>query len=77
MADINEYAAITGRWIKEDGTLVNIADMVETIYNQTTSNYVGYSTDVKPPAGVQKGASFLELDTKDVYIYDSTKWVMI
>ena len=44
---------------------------------QLSGSIVGYSTDVKPTAGVVKGNDYLELDTGVVYIYDGTKWVMI
>jgi hypothetical protein len=42
-------------------------------------SYVGYSTDIKPNPMVPKGvlASYLELDTKIVFIWDGTKWVQI
>lgn len=41
-----------------------------------TGSYVGYSADTKPTSA-KKGDSFLELDTKDVYIYDGGKWVVL
>jgi hypothetical protein len=43
---------------------------------QLTGSNVGYSTDTKPTTGVKKGDTFLELDTKDVYIYDGALWVV-
>lgn len=43
---------------------------------KVTGNYVGYSTETKPTEGVNKGDGFLELDTKDVYFYDGTTWVV-
>jgi exoribonuclease II len=44
---------------------------------QLTGSNVGYSTDVKPVlTATQKGYSFLELDTKNIYFWDATKWVL-
>ncbi|MCS7463376.1 hypothetical protein N0M98_25045 [Paenibacillus doosanensis] len=47
---------------------------------QLAGGYVGYSTSPKPSiinpvAGVVY--SFLELDTKNVYIFDGERWVVI
>lgn len=39
-----------------------------------TGTFVGMSTDTKPTAA-NTGDSFLELDTKDVYIYYNAGWV--
>lgn len=39
--------------------------------------YYGLSTDTKPlPANTPKGATFLEMDTKVVYMNTSTSWVV-
>jgi len=38
--------------------------------------YYGKSTDTKPTAGVKIGSTFLEIDTKQVYIFDGTNWVV-
>lgn len=39
--------------------------------------YYGLSTDTKPvPSVTPKGATFLEMDTKDVYINNGTTWVV-
>jgi len=38
--------------------------------------YYGKSTDTKPTAGVKIGSTFLEIDTKTVYIFDGTNWVV-
>jgi len=37
---------------------------------------VGYSSDPKP-TNVPKGSDFLELDTKNVYVFDGSTWVVI
>ena len=42
---------------------------------EVQGNYVGYSTESKPTNAV-KGNTYLELDTKKVFIYDGTKWVV-
>lgn len=38
--------------------------------------HFGNSTDNKPTAAVPIGATYLEIDTKIVYIYDGTEWVV-
>ena len=38
--------------------------------------YLGLSTDVKP-TDCDPGSTFLETDTKDVYIYDGITWLMM
>jgi hypothetical protein len=37
--------------------------------------YYGKSTDTKPTTNVPTGASFLEMDTKNVFMYDGTTWI--
>lgn len=39
--------------------------------------YVGLSTDTKPTDINENGASFLEMDTGDVYLFDAenTAWI--
>lgn len=44
------------------------------VSNLAEGDFVGYSTETKP-VGV-RGNTFLELDTKDVYIHDGTDWVV-
>lgn len=39
--------------------------------------YYGKSTDIKPDSSLTpKGATYLELDTKTVYINDGSTWVV-
>ena len=35
------------------------------------AEYAGLSTDQKPTEGVATGSTFLEVNTGDVYVYDS------
>lgn len=41
------------------------------------NEYNGLSTDVKPLDGVYQGSIFLEIDTGNIYIYDSASgsWI--
>lgn len=41
-----------------------------------TGNNVGYSTETKP-SDSNKGDTFLELDTSDIFVYDGNDWVVI
>lgn len=45
---------------------------------QLTGSYVGYSYEDKNTIvpNPQRGDEFIELDTKDVYFYDGTQWVV-
>jgi hypothetical protein len=78
------YVPTTGKTLKTDGTVINVADAfvsngdgTNSQQVQLTGSYVGYSTDAKPVLTVaQKGYSFLELDTKNIYFWDATKWVL-
>src|SRR5699024_329437 len=45
------------------------------IDTQVTGSNVGYSDDEKPSGN--KGDSFLELDTLDVYMNDGSEWVKL
>lgn len=42
---------------------------------ELSGSNVGYSTEVKP-GYARKGDSYLELDTKKVFIFDGTEWVV-
>jgi hypothetical protein len=37
----------------------------------------GKSTDTKPTTGLKVGTSFFEIDTKTVYMWDGSTWVVI
>lgn len=37
----------------------------------------GKSTDTKPIASLEVGTTFFEIDTKTVYMWDGTSWVVI
>ncbi|MBB6446446.1 hypothetical protein [Bacillus benzoevorans] len=67
MVDINKHAAKTGRMIKEDGTIVNIAD-------KFSMELYGLSTDTKPTTGLIVGTTFFEIDTTNVYMWDGSTW---
>ncbi len=42
----------------------------------STMEYYGKSTDTKP-TDIKVGATFFEIDTKEVYIFDGESWVVI
>ena len=55
-----------------------IKEIINNIYNKdTTRTYYGKSSETKPTSGVIKGSTFFEIDTKTVYMYDGTNWVVI
>jgi hypothetical protein len=59
--------------------LVSEIDGKRVMHVQLTGSnmeYYGKSTDTKPTAGVKIGSTFLEIDTKQVYIFDGTNWVV-
>jgi hypothetical protein len=53
-------------------------DQANDIYEQLKKmEYYGLSTDTKPsPSITPKGATFLEIDTKVVFINNGTQWVV-
>jgi hypothetical protein len=42
----------------------------------TIKNYIGESTDVKPTVGIPAGSLFYESDTKAMYKYTGSAWVI-
>jgi hypothetical protein len=58
---------------------------IPQMYDQVNDTYIplikmeyyGKSTDTKPsPPNTPKGATFLEIDTKNVYMNDGSSWVV-
>lgn len=49
-----------------------------TLTTQLTGSYVGYSHEDKNEIvpNPKRGDEFIELDTKEVYFYDGTQWVV-
>ena len=43
-----------------------------TFVNNDPPTYYGLSTDVKPTQYVQNGASFIEMDTDKLYLFDAS-----
>lgn len=74
LGDKAPYAQV----VDEGGNIVFTPDNPAIIKGEVTmsGNYVGYSTDTKPTARLSAGNTFLELDTKEIYIYDGMKWVL-
>lgn len=74
------FTPATGEMMKNDGTIVNVADMIEEMHNvmMSSKTYFGYSTDNKSAIVTNplQGNSFIELDTKDTYFYDGEQWVV-
>lgn len=63
------------KWKKVADWVTGASATIPRVYIE--GNYVGYSTSQKPTEGVAAGSSYLELDTKDVYIFDGSIWVVI
>lgn len=51
--------------------------MIRTITGDNVREYTGLSTDTKPTEDVWGGSTFLEVDTKKIYIFneDTSTWV--
>ena len=55
-----------------------IKNIINSIYNKdTTRTFYGKSSDTKPTTGLNKGDVFFEIDTKTVYMWDGTNWVVM
>lgn len=50
--------------------MVSVSKVGGQVINKTTE-FIGLSTDEKPIENVVNGSSFLEIDTLDVYFWDS------
>jgi hypothetical protein len=50
--------------------------IADTFTPVTRKQFYGSSTDAKPTK-VDAGASFIEIDTKAVYIYDGARWEVL
>ena len=37
----------------------------------------GYAADTKPTTGIMVGSTFYEFDTKNLYIYNGTTWMLM
>lgn len=64
----------------EDGALKVMLnqDVAQAVYEAIRKDDIrGLSTDSKPVTGVNVGATFFEIDTQNVYMYDGTIWRMI
>lgn len=61
------------------GTLNNLISKwtQKIIITGNEMDLVGKSTDTKPTSNIPKGATFYETDTKDVYIWDGSTWVVM
>ena len=54
-----------------------IKEIINNIYNKdTTRAYYGKSSETKPTSA-KVGSTFFEIDTKAVYMWDGTNWVVI
>ncbi|WP_209121500.1 hypothetical protein [Alkalihalobacillus sp. BA299] len=82
MSDIKTYQARSGRIMKEDGTWVNEAEGLNADGSKNVKltgsmmELYGNSADTKPTADIKTGTTFLEIDTKEVFIFDGTEWVV-
>jgi len=66
---------------KQDEIISNLVDILTKLQDGikqdgNTMEYYGKSTDTKP-TDIKVGATFFEIDTKEVYIFDGESWVMI
>jgi hypothetical protein len=63
----------------EDGRVLKVnSDGTITIKNgEPKMEYFGNSTSIKPePNSIPIGATFLEIDTKEVFVNDGVQWVV-
>jgi hypothetical protein len=68
----NLLTAGDGHFIAQEFDMAN-----DTYVPKYKMEYYGLSTDTKPtPANTPKGATFLEMDTKTVYMNNGTAWVV-
>jgi hypothetical protein len=56
-----------------DGNPVDLTKLVQ----KANMEYYGKSTDTKPVVDVIVGSTYFEIDTKRVYMWDGTSWVVI
>ena len=66
---------------KQDEIISNLVDILTKLQDGikqdgNTMEYYGKSTDTKP-TDAKVGATFFEIDTKEVYIFDGESWVVI
>lgn len=66
---------------KQDEIISNLVDILTKLQDGikqdgNTMEYYGKSTDTKP-TDIKVGATFFEIDTKEVYIFDGESWVVI
>ena len=54
----------------------NAVDLT-ALLTKPTMEYYGLSTDVKPTVGITKGATYFEINTSIVYMWNGTTWVVI
>jgi len=89
---IDEYEALQGRngaqWVElydANGNPVDLAALIASVIAEiqkpvkldgSTMEYYGKSTDMKPTSA-KEGSTFFEIDTKTVYMWDGTNWVVI
>lgn len=71
MPNIELMSPASGRMIKEDNTVVNIADILDRL----DTIYI-LSTEPKP-TGAAKGKKLLELDTGNAYVYYNSTWYQL
>ena len=69
--DIEEYAPSTGRMIKEDGEVVNIADFFAD--DPFARKFTGNS-DPTVTETVSEGDFWFKSDTDQLYVYDGSAW---
>jgi len=75
MANINRHAAKPVRLIKEDGTIVNIADLLSA--SQSMEQY-GTTVAERPAANtVRVGTIYIAVNTQEAWMSNGTSWVVI
>lgn len=74
--EINNYGPATGRRIREDGSIVNIADKINDIHKALTGNFTRLSTEPKPTTddGAMDGSTLMLVDTAQVFIFYQNVW---
>lgn len=66
---------------KQDEIISNLVDILTKLQDGikqdgNTMEYYGKSTDTKP-TDIKVGATFFEIDTKTVYMWDGANWVVM
>lgn len=73
---VTDYKSRSGRLVKEDGTFINVADLLASgALGGGPGTYYKLSTEPFPTGeGIVDGANLLEVDTGNAYVYYAGEW---